>query len=54
MSEFCNLHTVVYIEIMQRIAVFGGTGMTGQCVVDYALEKGKPIEIIKKCNILHI
>lgn len=25
---------------MQRIAVIGGTGMTGQCVVDYALEKG--------------
>ncbi|TMW50560.1 hypothetical protein DOY81_004373 [Sarcophaga bullata] len=24
---------------MQRIAVIGGTGMTGQCVVDYALEK---------------
>lgn len=26
---------------MQRIAVIGGTGMTGQCVVDYALQKGK-------------
>ncbi|XP_067614273.1 uncharacterized protein [Eurosta solidaginis] len=24
---------------MQRLAIIGSTGMTGQCVVDYALEK---------------
>lgn len=26
---------------MPKIAVFGGTGMTGQCTVEYALQKGK-------------
>ncbi|XP_013108831.1 flavin reductase (NADPH) [Stomoxys calcitrans] len=31
---------------MQRIAVIGGTGMTGQCVVDYALEKGLQIRLL--------
>lgn len=31
---------------MQRIAVIGGTGMTGQCVVDYALQKGEKIKRI--------
>lgn len=25
---------------VKKIAVIGGTGMTGQCVVDHALEKG--------------
>lgn len=25
---------------MQKIVVFGGTGMTGQCTVQYALDKG--------------
>lgn len=28
------------VEKIKNIAVIGGTGMTGQCVVDYALEKG--------------
>ncbi|XP_052870995.1 uncharacterized protein LOC128276578 [Anopheles cruzii] len=27
---------------MQKIVFFGGTGMTGQCAVRYALKKGKP------------
>ncbi|XP_060648019.1 flavin reductase (NADPH) [Drosophila nasuta] len=31
---------------MQRIAVIGGTGMTGQCVVDYALEKGLKVRLL--------
>ncbi|XP_030369526.1 flavin reductase (NADPH) [Scaptodrosophila lebanonensis] len=31
---------------MQRIAVIGGTGMTGQCVVEYALEKGLQVRLL--------
>ncbi|XP_065372174.1 flavin reductase (NADPH) [Calliphora vicina] len=31
---------------MQRIAVIGGTGMTGQCVVDYALQKGLQVRLL--------
>ncbi|XP_036324732.1 flavin reductase (NADPH) [Rhagoletis pomonella] len=31
---------------MQRIAVIGGTGMTGQCVVDYALQKGLAVRLL--------
>lgn len=31
---------------MQRIAIFGGTGMTGQCVVDYALQKGLLVRLL--------
>ncbi|ALC46546.1 CG9471 [Drosophila busckii] len=31
---------------MQRIAVIGGTGMTGQCVVDYALQKGLKVNLL--------
>ncbi|XP_053945303.1 flavin reductase (NADPH) [Anastrepha ludens] len=31
---------------MQRIAVIGGTGMTGQCVVDYALQKGLKVRLL--------
>lgn len=27
--------------MVKKVAVFGGTGMTGQCVVEYALSKGK-------------
>lgn len=26
---------------MNKLAIFGGTGMTGKCAVSYALEKGK-------------
>lgn len=26
---------------MKKIAIIGGTGMTGQCAVDYAIKKGK-------------
>ncbi|XP_067616768.1 flavin reductase (NADPH) [Eurosta solidaginis] len=31
---------------MQRLAIIGGTGMTGQCVVDYALEKGLKVRLL--------
>ncbi|EDW81255.1 uncharacterized protein Dwil_GK11124 [Drosophila willistoni] len=31
---------------MQRIAIIGGTGMTGQCAVDYALEKGLTVRLL--------
>ncbi|CAD6992897.1 flavin reductase (NADPH) [Ceratitis capitata] len=31
---------------MQRIAVIGGTGMTGECVVDYALKKGLKVRLL--------
>ncbi|KAM7360793.1 flavin reductase (NADPH) [Cochliomyia hominivorax] len=31
---------------MQRISVIGGTGMTGQCVVDYALQKGLQVRLL--------
>lgn len=27
--------------MVKKIAIFGGTGMTGQCVVEYALNEGK-------------
>lgn len=27
--------------MFKKIAIFGGTGMTGQCVVEYALKKGE-------------
>jgi len=31
---------------MQRIAIIGGTGMTGQCVIDYALQKGLSVRAL--------
>ncbi|XP_059611699.1 flavin reductase (NADPH) [Phlebotomus argentipes] len=31
---------------MQKLAVFGGTGMTGQCVVDHALKKGLKLRLL--------
>ncbi|XP_055638556.1 flavin reductase (NADPH) [Toxorhynchites rutilus septentrionalis] len=31
---------------MSRLVIFGGTGMTGQCVVKYALEKGLKTRIM--------
>ncbi|KAH8382995.1 hypothetical protein KR009_006192 [Drosophila setifemur] len=31
---------------MQRIAIIGGTGMTGECAVDRALEKGLEIRLL--------
>uniref|UniRef100_A0A1L8DFY0 Putative nmra-like family n=1 Tax=Nyssomyia neivai TaxID=330878 RepID=A0A1L8DFY0_9DIPT len=31
---------------MQKIAIFGGTGMTGQCVVDHALKKGIKLKLL--------
>ncbi|KAI9584529.1 flavin reductase (NADPH) [Glossina fuscipes] len=31
---------------MQRIAIIGGTGMTGVCVVDYALQKGLQVRLL--------
>jgi len=31
---------------MQHVAVIGGTGMTGQCVVDYALQKGLAVRLL--------
>lgn len=32
--------------MVQKIAIIGGTGMTGQCVVDYALSKGEKYRIL--------
>lgn len=37
---------------MNTLAIFGGTGMTGKCVVAYALEKGKINLIFKFFLIL--
>ncbi|GAB0088181.1 flavin reductase (NADPH) [Sergentomyia squamirostris] len=31
---------------MQKIAIFGGTGMTGQCVVAHALKKGLKVKLL--------
>uniref|UniRef100_A0A7G3AQQ9 Putative nmra-like family n=1 Tax=Lutzomyia longipalpis TaxID=7200 RepID=A0A7G3AQQ9_LUTLO len=31
---------------MQKLAIFGGTGMTGQCVVDHALRKGLKLRLL--------
>ncbi|XP_068156780.1 flavin reductase (NADPH) [Drosophila tropicalis] len=31
---------------MQQIAIIGGTGMTGQCAADYALEKGLTVRLL--------
>ncbi|XP_055380824.1 flavin reductase (NADPH) [Condylostylus longicornis] len=31
---------------MNKIAVIGGTGMTGQCVVDYAVKKGLKVRLM--------
>ncbi|XP_055715080.1 flavin reductase (NADPH)-like [Phlebotomus papatasi] len=31
---------------MQKIAIFGGTGMTGQCVVAHALKKGLKLRLL--------
>ncbi|XP_058458214.1 flavin reductase (NADPH) [Malaya genurostris] len=31
---------------MQKIVIFGGTGMTGQCAVKYAMEKGLKIRLM--------
>ncbi|KAH8354415.1 hypothetical protein KR084_010401 [Drosophila pseudotakahashii] len=31
---------------MQRIAIIGGTGMTGECAVDHALEKGLKVKLL--------
>ncbi|XP_065093554.1 flavin reductase (NADPH)-like [Ochlerotatus camptorhynchus] len=31
---------------MQKIVIFGGTGMTGQCAVKYALEKGLKVRLM--------
>ncbi|XP_053685182.1 flavin reductase (NADPH) [Sabethes cyaneus] len=31
---------------MQKIVIFGGTGMTGQCTVKYALEKGLQVRLM--------
>uniref|UniRef100_A0A1L8DFM8 Putative nmra-like family n=1 Tax=Nyssomyia neivai TaxID=330878 RepID=A0A1L8DFM8_9DIPT len=31
---------------MQKIAIFGGTGMTGQCVVNHALKKGIKLKLL--------
>lgn len=43
--------------VVQKIAIFGGTGMTGQCVTEYALQKGTKTYLIfiefielKNCN----
>ncbi|KAG5679154.1 hypothetical protein PVAND_008745 [Polypedilum vanderplanki] len=31
---------------MNKLAIFGGTGMTGRCAVNYALEKGKHVRLL--------
>ncbi|KAH8367474.1 flavin reductase (NADPH) [Drosophila serrata] len=31
---------------MQRIAIIGGTGMTGECAVDHALQKGLKVRLL--------
>ncbi|KAJ6637344.1 Flavin reductase (NADPH), partial [Pseudolycoriella hygida] len=31
---------------MGKIAIFGGTGMTGQCAVDYALQEGNSVRLL--------
>lgn len=31
--------------MVRKIAIFGGTGMTGQCVTEYALQKGKSVTL---------
>ncbi|XP_055586409.1 flavin reductase (NADPH) [Uranotaenia lowii] len=31
---------------MKKIVIFGGTGMTGQCTVKYALEKGLQVRVM--------
>uniref|UniRef100_A0A6B2E5D9 NAD(P)-binding domain-containing protein n=1 Tax=Phlebotomus kandelakii TaxID=1109342 RepID=A0A6B2E5D9_9DIPT len=31
---------------MQKIAVFGGTGMTGQCLMDYGIKKGLKLRLL--------
>ncbi|KAI8044315.1 flavin reductase (NADPH) [Drosophila gunungcola] len=31
---------------MQRIAIIGGTGMTGECAVDHALQKGLTVKLL--------
>lgn len=37
--------------MVQKIAIIGGTGMTGQCVVDYALSKGEKYRILFSTQI---
>ncbi|CAH1735892.1 unnamed protein product [Chironomus riparius] len=31
---------------MNKLAIFGGTGMTGKCAVEYALKKGKHVKML--------
>jgi len=31
---------------MVNIAIFGGTGMTGECAVEHALQKGKSVRLL--------
>lgn len=32
--------------MVKKVAIFGGSGTTGKCVVEYALEKGKELNAI--------
>lgn len=38
--------------MVKKIAVFGGTGMTGQSVVEYALSQGEPKKNMGLINIV--
>lgn len=38
--------------MVKKIAVFGGTGMTGQSVVEYALNQGEP-KYINSIEFIH-
>lgn len=35
-----TLQIFLSAAMVSKIAIFGGTGMTGKCVTEYALEKG--------------
>lgn len=39
---------------MQKIAIIGGTGMTGQCAVEYAIKKGKFFVFDRNVIVLRI
>lgn len=40
-ASFCSFFVATMVS---KIAIFGGTGMTGKCVTEYALEKGNDAE----------
>lgn len=36
--------------MVSKVAIFGGTGMTGQVVVEHALSKGKLVTCTFRCK----